>query len=419
MFQTIEKLINSNDEQYEIKLKGRIKLKINDVSTLNIGHNHLKSLIQIKKSNIVIDGSDAIIDIEVENSLSSDYCIFYLSKEVENVEMRNLKIIVNINNPTNTTRKIILIYNESFGLKINNCNFKMISKKQINLFGVYNCAKIATQLETKSDNLVINNSHISVSCIADYYDKDCITYGVYNYLSNSIIITNSYIYSINSGKGDNQKSIGVYTSGRYGRFIGNNIKANGSYSEGLIKEKATAIGFLNEGICSLINSNNIVGEWGGKAIGIINKGENSIINSNKVLSTHTIIGRSIINQGNRTIINNNMIISTSRNARLIELQASNCTISNNLLEVLLPQNECQSGCGIYAAFDNNVENLISQNTILNVATCGIFINKNIGAILNNQIYSLSNILKQGDKDNIKISQILDESNIHSILKGGM
>ena len=123
MFQTIEKLINSNDEQYEIKLKGRIKLKINDVSTLNIGHNHLKSLIKIKKSNIVIDGSDAIIDIEVENSLSSDYCIFYLSKEVENVEMRNLKIIVNINNPTNTTRKIILIYNESFGLKINNCNF--------------------------------------------------------------------------------------------------------------------------------------------------------------------------------------------------------------------------------------------------------------------------------------------------------
>ena len=122
---------------------------------------------------------------------------------------------------------------------------------------------------------------------------------------------------MNRGENESHKAIGVYTNGRFGRFVGNNIKANGTHNRGLLKERAHAYGFVNYGLHTIITSNNIIGEWGGKCIGLDNNGEYAIIDCNKILSTHTICGRSVCNVldcgifAYKTVgvIHNNMVVS--------------------------------------------------------------------------------------------------------------
>ena len=83
-------------------------------------------------------------------------------------------------------------------------------------------------METRADNLVISNSFVKVECLAEEYPKESTVYGFYNNLANSVSMQNTYIYAINRGDGNRQKAVGVYTNGRFGRFVGNNIKANGT-----------------------------------------------------------------------------------------------------------------------------------------------------------------------------------------------
>lgn len=412
----IQQMIDSAKLFSEVKFEGEIDLELPKGASFYVGKSFSKSLVTITKPNIALDFSDAIVRVHIADPLDTDLNIFFVSSMAKNVEIRNLKLYVYMNFPA-TSRQIVGLYNTAYGLKLNNCYIEVVSENQANLVGVFNNGNLDTHMETRADNLVIANSHIKVQSVQSGI-KENSTYGIYNNLANSISLQNTFVYSTNKGIGEKQSAIGVFTNGRFGRFIGNNIKANGSHNKGNLKEQAYAYGFVNEGLYNLIEGNNIVGEWGGQCIGLENRGDFAKVSGNKILATHTIKGRSVRNYANDSIFDGNILTSTSRNPRLFEQEGSNCIITNNVMEGLqLPQTYLSS-VGIYAAAEKAVENLITENVIKNVCNCGIFAHKNIGLVQNNIIttYAESNgFVKQGIKTNEELANKLDENRICSIL----
>ena len=414
MQKEIEGRINSFELEREVKLSGKIKLSIDKGKSFMVGHTYLKGIINVMRSNVVIDGSNAQIEAEIADCTASDWCLFFVHPQARNVHFKNMNIRVRIDNAEDSNRLFAAIYNTAFGLKLTNCHIEVYSEKQNNIVGVYNNGNLDTHMETRADNLVIENCQIKVECLASEFSKESTTYGLYNNLANSISMQNTYIYSTNRGNCERQKAIGVYTNGRFGRYVGNNIKANGTHNKGFEKEQAHAYGFINEGMYSIITSNNIVGEWAGKSVGLENKGSYTIVNSNKILSTHTICGRTVINSGINNHIESNVITSTSRNARLIEHSGAWCIISKNIMEVLMPEETLHSGCGIYAVDEYSKENIISENIIRNVLDVGIFANESIGEIRQNRVCSFARTIEKAGTENSHLIDKLDERNIRSI-----
>ena len=412
----IQQLIDSAKLFSEVRFAGEINLELPKSACFYVGKNFSKSLVTITKPNITLDFSDAIVRVDIAEPLDTDLNIFFVSSMAKNLEIKNLKLYVYLNIPA-TARQIVGIYNTAYGLKLNNCFIEVVSESQLNLVGMFNNGNLDTHMETRADNLVIANSCIKVQIVQSGM-KDSVVYGVYNNLANSISIQNTFVYSTNIGFGKKQAAIGVFTNGRFGRFIGCNIKANGSHNTGNLKEQAYAYGFVNEGLYNLIEGNNIVGEWGGQCVGLENKGDFAKASGNKILSTHTIKGRSVRNYANDSIFDGNILTSTSRNPRLFEQEGSNCIITNNVMEGLQLPQTYQSSVGIYAAAESAAENLISQNIIKNVCDCGIFAHKNIGFVQNNIITTYAEsygFVKLATTENSAIANKLDESRIHSIL----
>ena len=416
MLKEIEKQINDSSLGKVVKLKGKMNLDFTMDNSFTVGHLPFKSIIGIKRSGVIIDGSEAEIVINIKETFKGDWSLFYLYPNASNVELRNLTIKVIINNSIHCTRMFAVIYNTAFGLKINNCHIELYSNKQINLYGVYSNGNLDTHFSTRADNLVVNNSTIKVECLSEEYLGYCFTYGLYNNLSNSISIQNNFIYSINRGIGEKQRAVGLFTNGRYGRFVGNNIKANCNHPEGLELERAHAYGFINVGSFSVITGNNIIGEWAGKAIGLETTGEFALITSNKISSSHTICGRTLINNSNKVHIENNVLISTSRNAIVVVNNANNVIICHNIVEIMMYETECLSGCGIYCIGKNLEGNIVSENIIYNVLNCGLFIDKNIGTVNNNLIYSYPETIKISDSSNQLLMKKFSEKMIFSLKK---
>ena len=414
MQKELEKKINDVSNGREIRLHGIIKLNIEQSGAFTVGRLCVKGIIQIMRSDIIIDGSDAEFEVNIMDCTTSDWSLFFIHPTARNVQFRNMQIKVRIQNSVASTRMFSFIYNTAFGMKMHNCQIDMCSEKQLNLVGVYNNGNLDTHMETRADNLVIENCLLKIECCANEFGKECNVYGLYNNLANSICVQNTFIYSTNKGNGKLQRAIGIYTNGRFGRFVGNNIKANASHNVGREKEQAYAYGFINEGLYTIIASNNIVGEWGGMCIGLENRGEYIVISGNKILSTHTICGRSIRNYGNNTSIEGNILTSTSRNARLIEHRAHNCVIVHNIMEILMAQSECRSGCGVYSIGQNCTGNIISENMIRNVTDCGLFVDESIGIVKDNYVEAYQNTIKQASPNNKTLAIKLDECNIQSI-----
>jgi len=411
----IQKIIDSAKLVSEVRVEGEIDLEMPKSTSFYVGKNFSKSLITITKPNITLDFSDAIVRMNITEPLDTDLNIFFVSSMAKSVEIKNLKLYVYLNIPA-TARQIVGLYNTAYSLKLNNCYMEIVSENQSNPVGVFNNGNLDTHMETRADNLVIANSCIRVQIVQSGM-KDSVVYGIYNNLANSISLQNTFVYSTNIGGGKNQSAIGVYTNGRFGRYIGNNIKANGSHNTGTLKEQAYAYGFVNEGLYNLIESNNIVGEWGGQCVGLENKGDFAKVSGNKILATHTIKGRSVRNYANDSIFDGNILTSTSRNPRLFEQEGSNCIITNNMMQGLQLPSTYQSSAGIYAVAESAAENLISQNIIKNVCDCGIFAHKNIGQVQNNIITTYAEsygFVKQGLKTDEQLANKLDESRIHSI-----
>lgn len=415
----LEKTINADGGGNEVKLHGKIKLGVDKSGSFTVGKLCVKGIITVTRPGVVIDGSDAEIEVDINDCTTSDWSLFFIHPAARNVRFRNLSVKVRINNPVHSARIFAVIYNTSYGLSIEGCRIEAISDKQLNMAGVYNNGNLDTHLDTRADNAVIANNTLKIECMPDIFDKECAVYGIYNYLANSISVQNNFIYAVNKGDGGRQKAAGVYTNGRFGRFTGNNIKANCTHNKGFEIEHAHAFGFINDGLYSLIECNNIVGEWAGMSVGLENSGEYALIEGNKILATHTMRGRSIRNYASKCAIRGNVITSTSRNARLIELAASDCVISGNVMEVLMAQSECRSGCGIYAAGENCARNIISENMIRYVADCGIFADKPAGEIINNSIVSYGETIAQAGTDNKYLLDKLDERHIRSRTETGV
>lgn len=422
----MQKNISQQGDVIIIKLKELINstanLKVKDNMLVVDGKEYKASndievlgILNIRNSNIVIDGSNELLEINIKN-INSNLALFYIDPNVSNVELRNLNIKVILDNNVNLTRLFCAIYNTSYNLKINNVNITILSQKQINLMGVFNNGTLSLDYNLKANNLSIKNSEFNIICEPDSIEYDSLVYGITNIASNSISIQDTYINVVNKGDSNNQKSIGIYSDGSFGRFIGNNIKANGSHPAGLELEQASAYGIINEGLYTIISNNNIIAEWAGIAIGVENKGNFAIISSNKILSTHNIMGICIRNCANKLLLENNIIVSTSKNARLIEHQGSCSNISNNILEVLLPKTEVSTGCGIYSTHNNIKDNIVSGNIICNVKNCGMIINPLAFSLSNNKIIVEDDLIPITHSDNISMLDVLSERNIKTIVR---
>ncbi len=412
----IQQTIDSAKLFGEVNFEGDINLELPKSTSFYVGKNFSKSLVTISKPNITLDFSDAVVRVNITDPLDADLNIFFVSSMAKNVEIKNLKLCVYLNIPI-TARQIVGIYNTAYGLKLNNCSIEIIAENQLNLVGVFNNGNLDTHMETRADNLVIESGCIRVQIVQSGM-KESIVYGIFNHLANSISLQNTFVYSTNIGIGKKQAAVGVFTNGRVGRIVGNNIKANGSHNTGNLKEQAYAYGLVNEGLYNLIEANNIVGEWGGQCVGLENKGDFAKVNGNKILATHTIKGRSVRNYANDSIFDGNILTSTSRNPRLFEHEGCNCIITNNMMEGLQLPQTYQSSVGLYAAAESATENLIAQNVIKNVCDCGIFANKNIGFVQNNIITTYaesSGFVKQGLNTDERLAAKLDEGRVHSIL----
>lgn len=412
----IQQTIDSAKLFGEVNFEGDINLELPKSTSFYVGKNFSKSLVTISKPNITLDFSDAVVRVNITDPVDADLNIFFVSSMAKNVEIKNLKLCVYLNIPV-TARQIVGIYNTAYGLKLNNCSIEIIAENQLNLVGVFNNGNLDTHMETRADNLVIENGCIRVQIVQSGM-KESIVYGIFNHLANSLSLQNTFVYSTNIGIGKKQAAVGVFTNGRFGRIVGNNIIANGSHNTGNLKEQAYAYGLVNEGLYNLIEANNIVGEWGGQCVGLENKGDFAKVNGNKILATHTIKGRSVRNYANDSIFDGNILTSTSRNPRLFEHEGCNCIITNNMMEGLQLPQTYQSSVGLYAAAESATENLIAQNVIKNVCDCGIFTNKNIGFVQNNIITTYaesSGFVKQGLNTDERLAAKLDESRVYSIL----
>lgn len=416
MNKILEELINESPSP-NIILKGKYKINFKANKSITLGQTkYIQKLIEIKKQDIIIDGSDALIELEMNENFNGDIALFYIVPGVPNVHFQNVKINVVIHNTKHITKRFYAVYNTSQNVKFNNCNINIYSDKQANMTGIFNYGEpYGKDIYTYADNMVISNSTISVKCCSEEFPEECTLYGIYNFLANSISVQNTNLNVTIDGDGNRQKAIGIYTSGRYGRFVGNNIKANGSHPRGMVKEKAYACAFINDGTYSIITSNNIVGEWAGTGIGLDNRAEFAKVSANKILSTHTVCGRSIKNNADRCTFNDNIITSTSRNPRLIESCAGECIICSNYMEVFARPETASSGCGIYMLGERVKNNIIKDNNIKNLKHCGIFAEKCAGIIKDNIISSIGDeFVEYADPSNKMLLELSDEKNIVSL-----
>ncbi len=416
MDKELENRINDTASPLKIELNGEIRLTPQRDNSFIIGKTYVKSLIEITRPGVTIDGTNAKIIVDMEDCSDGDRCVFFVRSSAANVCFRNMNLEIHIHGPKECTRTFSAVYNTAFGLHLENCRIEVISDKQLNVVGVYNNGNLDTHMETRADNLVIDNCTIRAACLAEHFPTECCVYGLYNYYANSISVQNTFLYAVNRGDGERQRAAGVYTDGRFGRFVGNNIKANCTHNIGKHKEEAHAFGFINEGLYSILSANNIVGEWAGMSVGLENKGAFAKVSSNKILATHTICGRSVRNYGDKCIFDGNILTSTSRNARLFEQNGAECIVTGNLMEILMDAVECRSGCGIYAIGERVTKNIVANNILKNVIDCGIFANREAGRIENNFVltWGVEHTTEYAGSENARLAEKLNEKNIRSI-----
>lgn len=416
MDKELENRINDTASPLKIELNGEIRLTPQRDNSFIIGKTYVKSLIEITRPGVTIDGTNAKIIVDMEDCSDGDRCVFFVRSSAANVCFRNMNLEIHIHGPKECTRTFSAVYNTAFGLRLENCRIEVSSDKQLNVVGVYNNGNLDTHMETRADNLVIDNCTIRAACLAEHFPTECCVYGLYNYYANSISVQNTFLYAVNRGDGERQRAAGVYTDGRFGRFVGNNIKANCTHNIGKHKEEAHAFGFINEGLYSILSANNIVGEWAGMSVGLENRGAFAKVSSNKILATHTICGRSVRNYGDKCIFDGNILTSTSRNARLFEQNGAECIVTGNLMEILMDAVECRSGCGIYAIGERVTKNIVANNILKNVIDCGIFANREAGRIENNFVltWGVEHTVEYAGSENARLAEKLNEKNIRSI-----
>ena len=413
-------MINDLIEKFKTGAGGEIKINksaayiVEKTSNLFVGRNYVKAIITVDKEHTVIDGGGAELTFDVEDCTGFDYALFYFGSQARYSEVRNLRIRVNVLNQTNSEKTFAAFYNTAYGVKFINCHIEIYAKSLINAVGVYNNGNLDTHMETRADHVSISGCFFKIDCRAENFDKPAYTAAFYNYLANSVSFQDNYVFSFMDGVGENQRAVGVYTNGRFGRIIGNNIKANGTQMSGKVKEHAHAFGIINDGNYTIIAANNVVAEWAGKSVAVLSLGEYAKISGNKLLATHTLVGRCAVVNGKGATVIGNTLTSTGRNVRFIELTAPNVIISENYMECLLPLNAMQRGCGVYAADKAATGSIISNNVIKTVKTCGLFLNPQIGMVSGNLFALNGNAVEHASSADARMLAELDETMVCTI-----
>ncbi len=399
----------------EFKPKDEFNINLDFDGKIYLGNNYYYNLINVWQPDVILNFANAPVRVDITNPVKNDVNIFYISHKAKNVVIENLKLYVYLNCPINFN-KITAICNTAVGVKIRNCHIEIISENATNLTGIINLGNQSTLLSDKGDNLIAEKNFINIKIINRSKNISSVC-GFNNNFANSILVKDNFIYTYNIGYGKNQTSTGIYTDGKFGRFINNNIKANGSHNTGNETQQAFTYGFINDGSYNFLEGNNIVGEWGGQCIGLENKGGYAKVSGNKILSTHTIKGRSIRNYSQCSLFYGNIITSTSRNPRLFEQNGSYCIFNNNLLEGLQGTEIYKSSVGIYAAEESATGNIIFNNIIKNVCDCGIFMHKNTGKVKDNLFITYPDCTQFKEISTVadlKLLNKLNEANIKSV-----
>ena len=405
----IQEQINQKDRPLRVELEGTIRLNVRKEATIYIGKQFVKGTIVIERPRVTIDGTNALLEVNVESCSQTDCSLFCVMPSAYDVRLLNLTIDVTFPACPDLPHMFSVIYNAAFGLQMENCRIRVRSQAQTDFAIVYNNGNLDTHMGTRADNLVVSNCYLEAVCNPDSPSKSYMIYGLYNNLANSIVMHDTHIFVSCKGNGEKQRAVGLYTSGRFGRFVGNNIKANGTHNVGKEREQSYVTGVINEGLHNIFTANNIVAEWAGKAVAFENDGAYAEISSNKLLATHTINGITLFSKGDSSIVQANVIVSTSRNAKLIILGCNYSIIGKNILDIFMARTECRSGCGIQM-LPLAEGNIISENMIHNLFDCGIFVKKEKNVLLQNQFL---NCEKNHSFDS-SIEEKLDERRIKSL-----
>lgn len=414
-FTKVRDLLEHAAPYQKIRLEGEIRVPLAKTDKMFVGNRYSDALLTIDAPNVTLECSGARLFLLIEEPPDRPIDLLHIKGGCERLVIKDLLIQIALRAPA-SKEWVTAIRNDAFGVKLVDCRVEMISENQINMIGIYNDGDRETHLETSADNLSLEHCEIKAECRAEEFPFESEVIAFFNRVANSISMSNCFLYATNAGCGALQSAVGAYTNGRFGRFVGNNIKANGSHNAGVQLERARAVGFFNEGHYSLIVANNLIGEWAGQAVGLYNAGTFAKVSGNKILATHTVKGRSVQNVGNECVFDGNILTSTSRNPRLFDQAARDCVISGNLMKALLGRSDLISSCGIYApnrAFDGNV---IVGNRIIGVADCGLMIHGGIGIVRDNLVTSSDGMepKKEADSTDTVLFRKLDERNIRSI-----
>lgn len=409
----LEQLINGAPDSSEVKLNGKIELKISKNNKFYVGRQFVQGFIKIERQQLTIDGANASIEVELDECISTDCCLFYITPSAGKTRFVNLNLNIKVKNG-HTSHWFYAFYNTAYGVSFENCHVNIYAEKQVNLAVIYNNGNYDSHFDTRADNVVISNCQLKAECYAEEYPLECAVYGLYNYYANSISVHDNYIIAVNRGDGERQKAVGMFVIGRFGRFVGNNVKSNCGHGDGTEKEHAHAYGMINYGWHSLISANNFVAEWAGRSVGLDECGLYVEVVNNKILATHTIYGTSVRLHGEACILRGNVITSTSRNARLIEIEQGSCIVSGNILGQFRPEGDSKTGCGIYCIADDLPTNIITENIIRFTPDCGILYLPSNALIKDNVLQSNPTAIERAGRENRELIARLDTSRIESI-----
>ena len=128
MYRKLEQEINDSMLK-EIKLYQDFIIDLEDSDIFN--------LVTIIRSNLVIDGMNRNVVINVKQNIKNELSIIYLPRNIENVEIKNLNIFIN-SIDSRVEEFICCIRNNSKALKLTNCSITINTNKSQNLYAIYN-----------------------------------------------------------------------------------------------------------------------------------------------------------------------------------------------------------------------------------------------------------------------------------------
>ena len=107
----LELYINDPESPKLIELEGNMVFRIRKDNTFSLGRTCNKSGCDITRSDIIIDGSRAMITVFIEEKLSFDFSVFRIMRETSNVTLRNLNIKVFVKYKESVKEHLFSIYN--------------------------------------------------------------------------------------------------------------------------------------------------------------------------------------------------------------------------------------------------------------------------------------------------------------------